>query len=52
MDKNGIREEQEQQILDAARADELRKIGREEARAETASKKAAAAEKAKAGKPA
>jgi hypothetical protein len=52
LDRNGTREEQEQSFIDDARVDELRRIGREEARAERAAKKAAtesakAAEKAK-----
>lgn len=40
---DGSREQQERKIIDSARAEELAKIGREEARAEQAAKKAAKA---------
>lgn len=45
LDPNGTREEQEQSIIDEARRAELRAIGREEARAEAARKKAESAAK-------
>lgn len=39
LDPRGTREQQEQRVIDDARSDELRKIGREEARAEREAKK-------------
>lgn len=46
LDPNGTTEEQERRIIDAARRDELERIGREEVREERAAKKAAKAKKA------